>query len=248
MPPRLSLPTVRATPLAAARFERPILVIGDIHGRDDLLARLLALAPGLPVIVVGDVIDRGPDSAAVVERLVGLGAIGVTGNHELWLVDWLAGDELDPSALHPVVGGRATLRSYGIDADDPASITNGRERVPAHHRAWLAARPVALDLDVCGERWWVVHAGVPRSPRLPGVDDADIVPTLAATQPSALLWTQTDPVACRRVDRPVLMGHTCVPVAKDRGFVVGLDTGCGHPRGRLSGMILPERRVISVGD
>ena len=62
----------------------PVAVIGDIHGRSDLSARLLVELRDMPVFILGDVGDRGPDTSGVTELLVQREARGVRGNHEDW--------------------------------------------------------------------------------------------------------------------------------------------------------------------
>ena len=86
------------------RPERPVCIIGDVHGRADLLEDLLgqiAAQPRYPearLIAVGDLIDRGPDSPAVIERMMALTAdpraICLMGNHERMMLDFLD----DPAA------------------------------------------------------------------------------------------------------------------------------------------------------
>lgn len=110
------------TPLAA---ESPFYVIGDIHGRDDLLARLLnriaddSPAPNPRVVCVGDYVDRGEDSAGVLRRLFALSqdpASHVTclmGNHEDMMLKFLN----DPATHGPRWlrnGGLQTVASFGV--------------------------------------------------------------------------------------------------------------------------------------
>lgn len=227
----------------ALTLDRPTAVVGDIHGDMDLLRRLLARLGDRALLVVGDIVDRGPDVAAVVQLLAERAARGVQGNHEGWLTRWFAGGALDPAALTSRMGGRATLASWGVEPDDP----DGRERVPPAHRAWLASLPVALDLTVGEGRWWLVHAGVPTTVDLRGLVLADVVPHLARTQPQALLWPQQDPDDTLPVDRPVVMGHVPQRRARDLGHVIALDTGSGRAGGALSALLLPERRLVTVG-
>jgi len=132
--------------------------IGDIHGRHDLLRRLLeeiyGHASGRPhrLVFLGDYIDRGPDSAAVVADVRRLQAeasgrvVALMGNHEAMLLaavrhpksagmQWLAN------------GGLATLASY--DAAAPGDI-------PADVVAWMATLPTSYE-----DEWrYFVHAGV----------------------------------------------------------------------------------------
>ncbi len=222
-------------------------VFGDIHGRADLLDQLLAQLDDTHIVVLGDVCDYGPDTRGVLDRLVERGAHGVRGNHEEWFTRWATGGGFDSFALSSTMGGRATLDSYGVVGRTPREIEDERWRVGREHRAWLAALPVALDLEVCGERYWVTHAGVPADvpeQRAP----ADVVPWLAEHQPGELVWPVTRPEAVARLDRPVVMGHVVVREPLDLGHVVAVDTGCGVvPEGRLTAVVLPERRFVSVG-
>jgi hypothetical protein len=60
--------------LPAASFEGPVAVVGDIHGSIDLLRQLLARLGSMPVVVVGDLCDRGRDTPAVLDLLIARGA------------------------------------------------------------------------------------------------------------------------------------------------------------------------------
>ncbi|MGF3022494.1 metallophosphoesterase family protein [Methylobacterium aquaticum] len=130
--------------------------IGDIHGRADLLARLLAEIElhraGWPrrLVFLGDAIDRGPDSAGAVATLKALqerepeAVTCLMGNHEAMLLDAVSGR--DPE-LWRLNGGGPTLASYGVTrpSDLPADIV-----------AWIAALPT---LHGDAQRWYV-HGGL----------------------------------------------------------------------------------------
>ena len=97
------------------------LAIGDIHGCDVALRTLLAaLAPtdDDTVVVLGDVVDRGPDSRSVIEQLLTLRRqcrlVLLLGNHEEMMLDALAGGEWAEGWLR--YGGTTTLASYEGDA------------------------------------------------------------------------------------------------------------------------------------
>ena len=139
-------------------FDQPVAVIGDVHGCADLLAQLLHQLGDLTVIVVVDVGDRGPDTRGVIDQLVARNAIGVVGNHDVWLRAWARREGFDTFALRPIMGGRATLDSYGVVGTTPREIEAEAWRVPAAHREWLDRLVVAVDLEVCGTKYWVVHA------------------------------------------------------------------------------------------
>ena len=102
----------------------PFWAVGDVHGRDDLLGPLLErlLQDDLPVVILGDVINRGPQSAAVLRRLYGLASdpriIVLRGNHELLLRAFLYRPRRN-GRVFLQYGGRATLESFGV-TDLPA--------------------------------------------------------------------------------------------------------------------------------
>lgn len=235
-------------------YPEPIAVIGDVHGDVDRLRRLLRLVGNRPVVHCGDLCDRGPDSRGVIAEVIARGAQGVRGNHEEWLLALVNGT-FDTFALHRVMGGIATLASYGIEGRTPAAVEAEAWKIPADHAAFLRSLPVALDLGVLGERYWVVHAGVPASVGLPrdasGMGTAltlqEVVPWIAAHKPDVLLWTHNPPQTSLPVDRPVIMGHMPQRRAGDFGHCIAIDTGCGTCAPfELTALLLPERRFLTV--
>lgn len=103
--------------------EGRIYAIGDVHGRDDLLARLLQQidedrgGADARIVILGDLVDRGEETRAVLDRVSGLAGrddvVVLLGNHEEMLLSFLA----DPDAHGERwlrFGGRETLMSYGI--------------------------------------------------------------------------------------------------------------------------------------
>ncbi|HKO69657.1 MAG TPA: metallophosphoesterase [Bradyrhizobium sp.] len=130
-------------------------VIPDIHGRYDLLrdglARITEHSAGEPcvVITIGDYVDKGPDSKAVIERLLqGIGPasrlVTLKGNHDAMMVDALRDPAKLPAWLEE--GGDAALASYGGERTD----------VPTDHIAWLDALQL---MHVDAHRIYV-HAGL----------------------------------------------------------------------------------------
>lgn len=108
-----------------------VLAIGDIHGCDAALATLLdwlAVTPDDTVVVLGDVVDRGPSTRQAVDRLLELQEkcklVFLLGNHEEMLFDALSGG---PAMTWLLVGGRETLDSYGGAMED----------IPAAHLRYL---------------------------------------------------------------------------------------------------------------
>lgn len=170
-------------------------VIADLHGRADLLeaalTRLGTEPPG-ELVVLGDFVDRGPDSRAIIERLMAGPPPGwrwtvLFGNHEAMMVEvclvrdralsWWIGN-----------GGDATLHSYGYRSGDSLHPL----RVPAAHLDWLARLPT---LHVDAHRVYV-HAGV--DPDAP----------LDAQRDEELIWKRYAPGDARgHGDRHVVHGH-----------------------------------------
>ncbi|MFQ5623783.1 MAG: metallophosphoesterase family protein [Paracoccaceae bacterium] len=106
---------------------RPVIAVGDIHGRDDLLRAMLARiedsakgaeTPPPELVFLGDYVDRGEDSAAVLRRLMALQREGsfktvcLMGNHERMLLDFLTDASAGPLWLHN--GGLQTMLSFGV--------------------------------------------------------------------------------------------------------------------------------------
>lgn len=123
-----------------------IYAIGDIHGAADLLDRLLERlgerGPVEKLWFVGDLVNRGPDSAGVIRRVRALGdtAITVLGNHDLSLLSLAMLDDAAtraPAGLKPV-----------LDANDATQLLD-----------WLRHRPLMHHDGDLG--WTMVHAGLP---------------------------------------------------------------------------------------
>ncbi|MBC6982490.1 serine/threonine protein phosphatase [Caulobacter sp. 17J80-11] len=229
-----------------------VYAIGDVHGRLDLLDALLTKIAddrsdhdGRPSLVfLGDLIDRGPASAGVVQRVIELTrdpAWDVTvlkGNHEEALLLFLDQPEFGPTwAEH---GGGATLAAYGVRP--PAGRTDAA--------AWTAARDAfakALPADHLelyrGMELWTrrgdylfVHAGV-----RPGVP-------LEAQDPKDLLWIRGEFISApRAAEHVVVHGHTPVEQAQLTRWRIGVDTGA-YATGLLTAVRLDgtDQRLIQA--
>lgn len=235
----------RPPTVGVARFDRPIAVLGDIHGRVDLLDDLLRQLGDRPLVVVGDVCDRGPDTRQVLDRLIERSAIGVRGNHDEWLIAWATGKGFDDFALKPVMGGLATLRSYGVEGVRPREVEAQAWRVPRAHRDWLASLPLVLDLWVMGTPFWVIHAGIAKASYPAGLSTDAVVPWMVENLPGEMLWRSTQPTDSAVLDRAVIMGHVPLAQPVDLGPVIALDAGAGPLEGgNLAALLLPERTMI----
>ena len=204
-------------------------VIGDVHGRLDLLENLLAKihvdldrkpAPRSVLVFVGDLIDRGPNSAQVLERLRGYWRLGVQpvfllGNHEEVLLR-IIGGEAGLVASWLQFGGLECLESYGVEPVRIRSMTPERaveliqDAIPASHVAFLENFS-----DSCrfGD-YLFVHAGI-----RPGI-------ALDHQLQSDLRWIRA-PFLSDDSDHGfvVVHGHTITREVDDRANRIGIDTG-----------------------
>jgi serine/threonine protein phosphatase 1 len=235
-PPRTRTP--RTLPAGRRAY-----AIGDVHGRLDLAKELVARikadsrarGPERPLIVfLGDIVDRGPDSAGLVEWLmVGLpwaDLVCLMGNHEAAMLDALAGDA-QAARMWLRQGGIETLASFGVAADildggeTTAIVAAGRAAVGAIRRQWLEALPLSHWLG----DYYFVHAGV-----RPGV-------SLDEQTPDDQLWIRAPFLGSRREHGALVVhGHTVVGAVDERDNRIGLDTGA-YRTGRLSALGLEGR-------
>jgi serine/threonine protein phosphatase 1 len=204
-------------------------VVGDIHGRLDLLDELLGKihadmerrGPRETLLVfVGDLVDRGPDSAQVIERLrtyrhPNVRPIFLLGNHEEVMLRILDGDaSVIPSWLK--FGGAQCLQSYSLSpkemtiADDGHALALIRRAIPAQHVDFLRSF-----VDSCrfGD-YLFVHAGI-----RPGVD-------LQEQRQSDMRWIR-EPFLLDESDHGfiVVHGHTISPEVEEKSNRIGIDTG-----------------------
>ncbi len=186
--------------------------IGDIHGS---LNKLKSLAEAcrkhadgreMRLVLLGDYIDRGPDSAGVVRFVLGLQeempeqVIALKGNHEAWALAVL--DGVMPAGPWLLNGGVTTLESYGVrEVGD----------LPTAHLDWMRS----LRLSHNDGRRFFVHAGV--DPQKP----------LDAQEEAVLLWIR-EPFLhdTRDYGRLIVHGHTPLATSKPelRNNRLNLDT------------------------
>jgi serine/threonine protein phosphatase 1 len=222
-----------------------IYAIGDIHGRADLLADLIERIDDdlcrRPVdyaveVYLGDYIDRGTDSKAVIDilchRLVHRNAICLRGNHEAILEDFLQ----DPDVVYGWMrlGAQSTFTSYGV------SIPTTTQLVPARiHRAFCDALPrthvlflrCMRNIYQCGD-YLFVHAGI-----RPGVP-------LDQQVQDDLIWIR-DEFLHSTADHgcTVVHGHTPVAHPEICSNRINIDTGAVFS-GRLTCIVLEAGSVL----
>jgi len=236
----------RAPYPALPRPAVPICLIGDLHGRRDLLDAMLAQidarqnAASARLVFLGDMIDRGPDSAGVLTQLFAHAraqpgrVICLMGNHERMMLDFL-----DAPGIHGArwmsFGGAQTLTSFGVDPWGPGSGRTDEDRMAELAQDLRAAMPPgledwlrALPLFWSEGRIVATHAG------------ADPAKPIQDQDPEALLWGHRTFLREMRGHRParlwrdgiwVVHGHTIVPKAHALDGRIAVDTGAwinGH--------------------
>lgn len=219
-----------------------VVAIGDIHGRADLLAQLLAqidalrAARPLPrdlLVCLGDYVDRGPDSAGVVSMLIERarrqpGCIFLRGNHDDTLQQFLNDAEAGPAWMS--YGGRETLLSYGVpeellsppEPDFDLIQREFRARLPGAHKRFYEQ----LVLQFRHRGFLFVHAGL-----RPGVP-------ISMQAPADLMWIREDFLKSQAdFGAVVVHGHTPGPEIDLRHNRIGLDTGA-FASGNLTALII----------
>lgn len=214
------------------KSDRRTLVVGDVHGCRAELEDLLRESDwrdGDRLVFVGDLVAKGPDSVGVLRLARELGAEAVRGNHdEHCLRWWRAANDGGPAPElrehHRRVVGELEARDW----------------------AWLAELPLWLALpeyDVL-----VVHAGLLPDRPLEEQSAVDLM---------NMRSIRDDGSASKRLDEGVpwasrwpgptlaVFGHDAVTGLQRHPYAIGLDTGCVYG-GRLTGLWLPERALVSV--
>jgi serine/threonine protein phosphatase 1 len=242
----------KTPPLPAVPAGERVYAIGDVHGclqtldeliyaivRDDLQRK----PKRTTLVLLGDLVDRGPDSAGVVERVIGLkapfDAVHVlAGNHEEILLESLAG-EIQALRLFAHVGGRETALSYGISEYDYERSnydelrTLLREHVPQRHIDFLEGLE---EMAVIGD-YAFVHAGI-----RPGVPLED-------QTPADLRWIRERFLdSTRDHGKTIVHGHSVSDGVDERPNRIGIDTGA-FATGRLTAIGLEgtERWYLATG-
>ncbi|WP_280952565.1 metallophosphoesterase [Roseovarius aestuariivivens] len=217
----------------------PFVAVGDIHGRLDLLQTLLGhlenQAPELPLIFLGDYIDRGPKSAEVLRQLQIMSAstparaVCLMGNHEAMLLDFLDHPEsAGPQWLRN--GGWQTLGSFGIEKSD-AKMPDLRDRLVLH------AGEELLDwLRQCPLFW----------------QSGNIIASHAGGDPTRqpdprrahdLLWGHENTrKSATRAKHWMVYGHYIVDAPSLRQGRIEIDTGAWQT-GRLTAAIISPKQV-----
>ena len=231
-----------------------VYAIGDVHGRHDRLCAVEAairadVAAGPPpgealVIFIGDYIDRGPDSRAVIEalldrRFAGLPTRCLMGNHEDAMLQFLESAAIGPAWFD--YGGMATLASYGVKPAGPESddrierLRHGLvAALPDAHRRFLQDLEVSIELG----DYIFVHAGIRPSRALDQQQRNDLLtirePFLSHARPFG---------------RRVVHGHTVTDRPVFRQNRIGIDTGA-YATGNLTCLRIEgeDARILPISE
>lgn len=241
-------------------------IIGDIHGMlvplRILLDRIREEDPDAAVFCAGDYVNRGPDSAGVIELLRQDKQIRcVRGNHDdlfqlfltgtMWSPQPEVPDALATLASFALYGVQGTYTSYGLPPAAVAHVLRRptgeglaklNESVPPEHREFLANLPgIVADDDL-----FVIHAHWKPRKVLPPPD----------LRRQSMLWQRFE---IFEIDQPKrwgktgYFGHTPtltygiednVPIKGEQMYL--LDTGCCMPDGRLSAVCHETGRLLQV--
>lgn len=220
-----------------------VYAIGDVHGRNDLLCALLAQIQDHAVqtparehtlVLLGDYVDRGPASKAVIDTLLDLDWPGwkfvfLRGNHDQAVLDFLA--DANFYRAWRSYGAPETLLSYGVmpprferEAEFAKARDDFAARIPQAHLEFLQT----LQLLHIEDDYLFAHAGIK-----PGIPIEEQIA-------EDLLWIRDEFLNCRRdLPKKVVHGHTPTEkpvIAKNR---IGIDTGA-HATHCLTAAILED--------
>lgn len=250
---RPSAPQAPARAPAAVPVGQVVWAIGDIHGRVDLLR---ALVPAIwadfadrpsarrTLVFLGDYIDRGPTSKAVLETLADLSdmadieTVFLSGNHEDRMLAFM--DEPEQGPRWCEFGGRETLRSYEIeppqqDDDVEAWQETSRDlkfRMPRRHQNLLRR----LQLSASIGDYFFAHAGARPGVLLEEQSDHD------------LMWIRNAFLnSPETFDQVVVHGHTPAEDHHSDHRRIGIDTGA-YASGRLTALRLEgtSRQILQT--
>ncbi|GMM93361.1 metallophosphoesterase [Qipengyuania sp. MTN3-11] len=240
-------PQTARAPLATVPEGQRFYVVGDIHGRRDLFDALIEAVDAddaarddadTTIVLLGDLVDRGPDSAGVIRSARDWGQRRpvryIAGNHEEMFLQSFEDTEMLRHFLKH--GGRETVLSYGLDRGTYNSLTLAElqdeiaEIVPREDREFLAGFE---DMIIAGD-YLFVHAGI--DPSRP----------IDQQRSSDLRWIRERFLnSTESHDHVVVHGHTIFEDVEDRGTRIGIDTGAFRS-GRLTALMLEGKERVFI--
>jgi len=197
------------------------ICIGDIHGCIKTLEALLKEIenrwPGEQIMFVGDFVDRGPNSKAVVDLVKGNGWDAVAGNHDLMFVQAVKYGRTRDFFTN---GGRTTLRSYGKGKD-------GDWHIDLDHISWLESLPLYKDypdiVNAFGLSLRIQHASL--APWYANNIDSACGPN-AVNDETSLVWYRGDCAILPEIYQ--VHGHTTIKEPYITSKWAMIDTGCAY--------------------
>ncbi|HAE86478.1 TPA: hypothetical protein DCG86_00475 [Candidatus Marinimicrobia bacterium] len=190
------------------------LILGDIHGQYDALIRVLKKADYDPngdcLYCVGDLTDRGPDSAKVLDFCIKHKVLSVRGNHDMWFLDYITRGHAPKIWLSQ--GGYETLSSWHQESLSREEVLDYYQNMPYYRELHLGGLSIA-----------VFHGGI--TPEVPMKDQDTEV----------LTWDRYFWVFEQAPKLPYdryFLGHTALrgSAEKNKYNVINLDTGAGYNR------------------
>lgn len=210
------------------------IFVGDIHGCvwefDELLSRL-KYAQGVDrLVLVGDLVARGPDSASVVELARASGAVAVRGNHDEKVLSWWRVMESKSR--------READRLVKLSERHRQVVETLRDR----HFAFLDRLPLVMSLPDHGAM--VVHAGV--DPTRPFIESSEEVLLTVRTIEDGKPSRKLGGMAWARLwhgPQHIVFGHDSRRNLQLEAHATGLDTGCCYGRS-LTAMVIDAGEPI----
>lgn len=225
-----------------------LYAVGDIHGELEKLDALLAALPlkrSDRLVFLGDYVDRGPDPAGVVDRLIEVSkrydCRFLIGNHESMFLDFLGwkGEAYFGGDAFLMNGGDRTLASYGFFGKDTEARDELFELPEAHARFYRELSLWHADGD-----YLFVHAGLGSR----GLDQGDVDYAIRRSRPEDLLWNRTTGDLPHQLGCTIVYGHTPradFAVRWNEPFSIGIDTGAVYG-GPLTAIRLPDETLFQV--
>lgn len=215
------------------------LVVGDVHGCSEELDALLDALAYSPehdrLVLVGDLVAKGPDSAGVVARARRLGALAVRGNHDEHVLRWWRARKTGQALPELGASHRAVCRA--LDDED---------------WRYLASLPTLLRFDdaLADRAVLVVHAALDPARPLDAQREEDLLNGRSMRADGSISKRVDEGVPwASRWPGPalVIFGHDAIRKLQRHPHAIGLDSGCVYG-GALSGVVLDgdEVRVVSV--
>ncbi len=243
--------TSQKKPAPAVPQGQRVYIVGDIHGRDDLLRNLHeqvtadseAYAGKKWVVYLGDYIDRGHESKNVVEELIshplaGFERIFLRGNHEDALLRFLRDSNVARDWFQ--FGGEATVYSYGVamapgtrsDVSLKAIQVDLQRAVPESHVQFFQALRTSFEIG----DYFCVHAGIDPLRALHDQRDED------------LMWIRDEFLSSKKDhEKMIVHGHSIRETPDEQSNRIGIDTGAYYSN-CLTCLVLEdsERRFLQT--